>query len=177
MKTLTTKQIKTQITSLTNASSEDNLQTLFVNIVMNGLIHSNVMPETLIKIRESKLNSKFKAAINKFVPAKFDKKLNTYVFDKVKAEKLQAELGVTYMLTTLDELSNALPNIFEKKEKETKEFNVDDYMTKVAATLAKNGVENADTIIALAQACMSSDEVLRNCITQLVSEEKESNVA
>ena len=156
-----TKQLKTAITKIASANNAQMMQDVFVNMIYSGLIHNNILVDSMMKIRNSEANGKFKAGLNKFMPCKYNKDLDAYEYSKDKANKLLADLGLEFRTSSIDDVANALPNLFEKKEKEAKEFNLAEYLANVGKKLAKEDVQNHKMITEILTA-IASDQTLLN---------------
>lgn len=160
MKALDMENTKAAMTRLNSATKPEALQELFTNVVFHALIHGNVCREQLAEMRDNKgAPAKFKAGLIKHMPVKWDKAAKQYNYDKEKGVELCAELGVVYSETSFEELADVLPELFAKVEKAKTEFNLADYLAKVAKKLDKEGVTNADKLMALVRVCMNDDAV------------------
>lgn len=147
MKLLTGKLTGSRLTSVINATDDKHLQELFCNLVYHALINDNANLERMGRLRTSQAPSKFKAALGKFMPIKWDKEAEKYTFDSVKADKLRCDLGISKS-DYFEVVVQALPEIF-KKEDEKKAAPVDTVekvATNVANRLNKLKVENSDNI-------------------------------
>ena len=99
------------------------------------------------------------AAYRKYIPAKFDKVANKWVFNKAKASKLRDELNLTLSISTFDDFLKAV-NLVEttnnliaemNKEQETPEQlakKADDKVTKYLEKTISDGM-SIDHIISL----------------------------
>lgn len=155
MEKLTNSQLKTKLTSIANANSESNLQSVFVNTVYQSLVMGNNMPDHVLAIRNSTAPQAFKAALIKYLPLQFNKAKQVYEYRRTSAEKLRTELGIelasdTYV-ATIDEVAAKLPNLFATVEKDVKAFDLHAYLANVQKKLDKEGVACADAIIGIAE--------------------------
>jgi len=169
MKALTVKTVTTQLNTLVRNSDESHLQTLFVNAVYHGLIHGNVMPKALASIRDSKAPAKFRAAIAKYMPAKWSKKDSKYIFDSAKRDRLLDELNLVAEKSTLAEVSNALPNAFFKAPRKSVEFNRADYLASVAKKLGDNGETHHEEVMALVSVLLDNPELITKAAKAIVN--------
>ncbi len=149
MKTLTTAQLKTKLTSIANSHSEEALSNVLAHCIHNGLVHHNIMPEHMKLVRESEVTGKFKAALAKYMPMTWNKEKGAYQFSNKKAETLRLQLGLEFRNSTVEDVLLVLPNIFAKKERKVNEFSIDTYTTAMATKLAKEGVADAELIAQL----------------------------
>lgn len=176
MKSLTLKTVSSRITSIVNASNHEALQEVFVNAVLHGLVHGNIMPAALKALRDSKAPAKFKAAIAKHMPAKWDKKASKYVYDAKKADKLLETLDLVREKSTLEEVAAALPNIFTVT-RTTREYDRARYMVTVAHHLTANGEPKAEEITAIMAALLENPELINKAARAIVNGAQASKAA
>lgn len=150
MKTLNTAQLKTSLIAIASNNSTEKLITVLVHTIYNGLIHHNIMPEHMKAVRDSNVNREFKAALAKYMPMSWNKEKETYQFSNKQAENMRLKLGLEFRVSTVEEVAAALPAVFEAKAKRVQaDFSIDDYTTKMATKLAKEGVADAELIAQL----------------------------
>ena len=171
MKALTLNQVKTALNNSANAVNESNLQDLFINAVYHGLVHGNILPAQLKLVRDSNLVGKFKAALAKHMPAKWDKKAERYVYDANKAERLLSTLGLERTHSTLEQGADALPAIFEG-EKAKREYNRAEYLVTISKKLTKEGEPEVDSIIGIMAALLESPELCADAMKAIVKASK-----
>lgn len=158
MKSLNFSATATKLTSVINAADESGLQELLVNLVYHGLIHGNCPLKQLSALRDSKANGKFKSAVGKYMPVKWVKgKGNVeghYIFDGGKSLQLRTDFGLTASgitgieASTIEDVANAVPDIFEKAEKKEQVFNAADSIKRLYdKLLANNCKEEAEAIM------------------------------
>ena len=93
---------------------------------------------------------------------------------------MRLELGITYGESSFEEVADALPYLFDKQPREPKDFNLSDYLAKVAKYLDKNGIANADDIVALVHMMANKPELVKAAVHAVYSKSAgaiESNVA
>jgi hypothetical protein len=143
-------QLKTKLTSIANATDHGNLQAVFVNVVYQSLVMGNNMPDHILAIRNSAAPQAFKAALGTYLPLKFSKAKGVYEYSRVRAEKLRTELGIELTsderVMSVDEVAAVLPAIFDKPERQAKEFDIATYCKSVGTKLGNNGVANAELV-------------------------------
>lgn len=161
MKALTLKAVSTQINAIVRDSNPEHLQAVFVNAVYHGLIHGNIMPTAMKALRNSEAPSKLKAAINKYMPMKWNKAKARYEFNTAKRDKLHGELNVNSD-TTLEALAEALPTeLFAKAPRKQTEYNRAEYLANVAKKLEKEGEPQVEAIIGLMAALLETPELTK----------------
>lgn len=162
MQALTNKQTASRLTALNNATKPEALQELFANLVYQALVHGNGNRERLAVLRDNKgAPQKFKVGLMKHMPMKWDKTAKQYNFDAEKANELRLELGIEYQTSTFEEVAEALPDLFAKRERQTAEFNMADYLAKVAKKLDKEGIANADDLVGLVALLANNPEATK----------------
>ncbi|MFG1549524.1 hypothetical protein ABMA80_16010 [Halobacteriovorax sp. FRX-3] len=159
MKALALKTVQSSIRSIVRNSNPEHLQQVFASTIWHGLIHSNIMPAAMKALRDSDAPSKLKAGISKYMPMKWDKKREAYVFNPTKREKLLSDLALTEQ-SSFEDLANSLPQLFEKKSEPTP-YNRDAYLANVAKKLEKEGEQNVQDIIGLVNAMLNSPELVK----------------
>lgn len=164
MEKLTTSSLKTKLTSIANANSQEGLHTVFVNTVYQALVMGNVMPEHMLAIRHSSAPAAFKAALGKYCPVTYNKGKDAYEYSRTKAEVLRTTLGVELAsdkhVATIDEVAAKLPALFEKAAHIPAEFNLTDYCANVGKKLNKEGVSHAEAITQVLEALTRHPELV-----------------
>ncbi|AAM28349.1 hypothetical protein [Vibrio phage VpV262] len=158
MKALALKTVQSNIRSIVRNSNPAHLQEVFASTIWHGLIHSNIMPAAMKALRDSDAPSKLKAGISKYMPMKWDKKREAYVFNAAKREKLLSDLALTDE-SSFEDLANSLPQLFEKKSEPTA-YSRDAYLANVAKKLEKEGEQNVQDIIGLVSAMLDNPELV-----------------
>lgn len=159
MKQLNMSTLNTRCTSILNAVNEERLQETFVNIVYQALVHGNFNREFLVALRDSKAPGKFKSAVGKYMPVKYVKADNTYVFDSNKRAKLITELCLRDS-NDFELVAAALPLIFADPGKGKAADTVDKVVSNVARRLTKLDVAQADGIAELVRMMAERPELV-----------------
>lgn len=174
MKQYSASQLKTKLTSIAAANNTASLQEVFANVVYNGLVHNNIMAEQMKALRDSAAPAKLKAGLAKHMPMTWNKKAERYEFSTKKAETLRLELGIEFRESTIEQVAEVLPELFAKVEREQVEFNLDDYLAKVATKLDKEGVQDADSIIAIAKYLSANPDKVADAMSVLFEQQLEA---
>lgn len=164
MKAMNIKALNAAFTKIINCNSEEHLQEVFCNLVHHALVHGNASLERMAALRNSKAPAKFKSALLKHMPVKWDKTAQQYGYDKDKATKLRVELMIQYGVDDFELTCAALPFIFEKAERQAKEFVLADYLAQVAKKLDKEGIANADDLVGLVSLLANNPDATKAAI-------------
>ena len=158
MKTLNFSAVTAKLTSVVNATSEEGLQELLAHMVYHALVHGNVALKQLASLRDSKANGKFKAAVGKYLPVKYvkgkDGREGHYVFDGMKSLELRADMGIIQSgvtgqePSTVEDVANALPCIFEKEQRAPVVFDADKAIKNLLDRLNNNGKTEEAAVLA-----------------------------
>ncbi|AUR85230.1 hypothetical protein NVP1077O_66 [Vibrio phage 1.077.O._10N.261.45.A10] len=163
MKTLNTAQLKTSLTAIASNNSTEKLLTVIAHTIHNGLVHHNIMPEHMKAIRDSNVNREFKAALAKYMPMSWNKEKEAYQFSNKKAENMRLKLGLEFRVSTVEDVADALPAMFEAKAKRVQaDFSIDEYTAKMATKLAKEGIADAELIAQLVNMLAKDPSALGN---------------
>lgn len=172
MKTLTLKAVSTRINTIVRDSNPEQLQEVFVNAIFHGLVHGNIMPAAMKALRNSDAPSKLKAAINKFMPMKWNKAKARYEHNAAKRDKLYSELGIDGD-STLEALAEALPSeLFAKTPRKVSEYNRAEYLANVAKKLEKEGEPEVEAIMGVMSALLESPELVGAAMQGIVKASK-----
>lgn len=172
MKTLTLKAVSTRINTIVRDSNPDQLQEVFVNAIFHGLVHGNIMPAAMKALRNSDAPSKLKAAINKYMPMKWNKAKARYEHNAAKRDKLYSELGIDGD-STLEALAEALPaELFAKTPRKVSEYNRAEYLANVAKKLTKEGEPEVEAIMGVMSALLESPELVGAAMQGIVKASK-----
>lgn len=156
MKTLTFATVQSRLAGAASINSEAGAHELLTHLVYHALVHGNVPLKELVSVRDSKANGQFKAALCKYLPVKYDKKVKAYTYDKEKALQLRVDLGITTAgvagvePSSLDDVANALPAVFTEKERKERTFDAAVEITRLIKRLTENGCEEQACVLAQA---------------------------
>ena len=148
MKLLTIKALTTALKGLARDQAE-----ITVNLAYHSVVHGNV--EVLADFKANVVNVLHKD-YKQFVAASFDKKGDKWAYNKAKAIKLLASLGLEFGTATFEEFVNAIttvvqPDPVEKTDLEKKEAAIKRTANAMAALLAL-GLTNDELVIMAKQA-------------------------
>ena len=178
MNTIKLTTLKSTIAGIVKANDESNLQAVYANVVYQGLVHGNILPNQMAALRNSKANPKLKAGLAKHMPmawTKASKSVKTahYSFDAAKQDALRVELGIT-KTSTLDEVAEALPTLFTPAKKPA-EYDRDTYLTNVAKKLTKEGEQEVESIMAVMSALLEHPELVGKAARAVMAGAQESS--
>jgi hypothetical protein len=120
--------------------SKETMQATFIGCVFDALIHGNINYSIMKELRNSDANKKFTSKLLANLPMKWNKDTECYEKDTSKKVKLlekysfnsalQVKDSPILKLTTIEDVKNALPELFEKVVAKTTEDKTEEEVNK-----------------------------------------------